>query len=225
MLGWTEEELRGKPDARRVHFQRADGTPVPEDECELLKVRTQGPQRPVADDAFTRKDGSIFPVAYSAAPLLERPDRHGVVVVFRDTTEENSRADARAARARRADLGRAHPRRPRRGPARPVLPADRPARDGRPSEELLLRMIGRDGEIILPGSFLPVAEKYGLIGEIDRWVITQAIRLPQAGGACRGEPLGRVDRRPRTCSASSSSSCASRAPTRPTSSSRSPRPR
>ena len=38
-------------------------------------------------------------------------------------------------------------------------------------------MIGRDGEIILPGSFLPVAEKYGLIGEIDRWVITQAVRL------------------------------------------------
>jgi EAL domain-containing protein (putative c-di-GMP-specific phosphodiesterase class I) len=57
-----------------------------------------------------------------------------------------------------------------------------PLAGGRPSEELLLRMIGRDNEIILPGSFLPVAEKYGLIGEIDRWVITQAARLAAAGG-------------------------------------------
>jgi EAL domain-containing protein (putative c-di-GMP-specific phosphodiesterase class I) len=52
---------------------------------------------------------------------------------------------------------------------------------GRPSEELLLRMVGRDGEIIQPGSFLPVAEKYGLIGEIDRWVIGQAVRLAAIG--------------------------------------------
>ena len=42
-------------------------------------------------------------------------------------------------------------------------------------------MIGRDNELILPGSFLPVAEKYGLIREIDRWVITQAIRLAATG--------------------------------------------
>jgi EAL domain-containing protein (putative c-di-GMP-specific phosphodiesterase class I) len=48
---------------------------------------------------------------------------------------------------------------------------------GRPTEELLLRMIGRDGEIIQPGSFLPVAEKFGLIIEIDRWVVTEAIRI------------------------------------------------
>jgi EAL domain-containing protein (putative c-di-GMP-specific phosphodiesterase class I) len=56
-----------------------------------------------------------------------------------------------------------------------------PLAGGRPSEELLLRMIGRDNEIILPGTFLPVAEKYGLIGEIDRWVITQAARLAATG--------------------------------------------
>ena len=42
-------------------------------------------------------------------------------------------------------------------------------------------MIGRDNEVIMPGSFLPVAEKYGLIGEIDRWVITQATRLAATG--------------------------------------------
>jgi EAL domain-containing protein (putative c-di-GMP-specific phosphodiesterase class I) len=43
-------------------------------------------------------------------------------------------------------------------------------------------MIGRDGELIQPGSFLPIAERYGLIGEIDRWVIAQAIALAADSG-------------------------------------------
>jgi len=42
-------------------------------------------------------------------------------------------------------------------------------------------MIGRDGEVILPGSFVPIAEKYGMIGEIDRWALRQAIRLVAQG--------------------------------------------
>lgn len=37
--------------------------------------------------------------------------------------------------------------------------------------EILLRMIGENGEIIAPGSFLPAAERYSLMPEIDRWVI------------------------------------------------------
>jgi EAL domain-containing protein (putative c-di-GMP-specific phosphodiesterase class I) len=32
----------------------------------------------------------------------------------------------------------------------------------------LIRMVGEDGSIIAPGSFLPIAERYGLISEIDR---------------------------------------------------------
>jgi EAL domain-containing protein (putative c-di-GMP-specific phosphodiesterase class I) len=42
-------------------------------------------------------------------------------------------------------------------------------------------MMSRTGEIILPGAFLPVAEKYGLITEIDRWVAVHAIRLAAGG--------------------------------------------
>ncbi len=43
--------------------------------------------------------------------------------------------------------------------------------------ELLLRMNGEDGEVILPDAFLPAAERSGLIHEIDRWAVTEAIRL------------------------------------------------
>jgi EAL domain-containing protein (putative c-di-GMP-specific phosphodiesterase class I) len=42
-------------------------------------------------------------------------------------------------------------------------------------------MVGRDGEVIPPGSFLPAAEKYGLIAEIDEWVVIQAIRMAASG--------------------------------------------
>lgn len=48
--------------------------------------------------------------------------------------------------------------------------------------ELLLRMREPDGRIAAPGEFLPVAEKYALIGELDWWVIKQATEL--AGGGC-----------------------------------------
>ena len=37
--------------------------------------------------------------------------------------------------------------------------------------ELLLRMRDPLGELISPASFLPVAERYDLIGAIDKWVV------------------------------------------------------
>jgi EAL domain-containing protein (putative c-di-GMP-specific phosphodiesterase class I) len=43
--------------------------------------------------------------------------------------------------------------------------------------ELLIRMLAEDGEVIAPGDFLPTAERFGLIGEIDRWVTEHALRL------------------------------------------------
>jgi len=56
-----------------------------------------------------------------------------------------------------------------------------PIRDLRTGEighhELLLRMLGDDGELIPPGAFLPLAERFGLTPEIDRWVTTRAIEL------------------------------------------------
>lgn len=41
--------------------------------------------------------------------------------------------------------------------------------------ELLVRMLGLDGELIPPGAFIPAAERYGLMAEIDRWVFREAL--------------------------------------------------
>jgi multidomain signaling protein FimX len=45
--------------------------------------------------------------------------------------------------------------------------------------EILLRMNGPQGEV-LPGFFMPIAEKHNLTGAIDRWVLDQAISALQA---------------------------------------------
>jgi len=41
--------------------------------------------------------------------------------------------------------------------------------------EVLLRMQRDNGEIILPGGFMPAAERFGLVHNVDRWAITRAI--------------------------------------------------
>jgi two-component system, chemotaxis family, CheB/CheR fusion protein len=43
--------------------------------------------------------------------------------------------------------------------------------DDAPHWEALLRMFNRKGKLLLPGSFLPAAERYGLIQRLDEWVI------------------------------------------------------
>ncbi|MGH8158252.1 MAG: EAL domain-containing protein [Rhodanobacter sp.] len=45
--------------------------------------------------------------------------------------------------------------------------------------EILLRMNGPQGEV-LPGFFMPIAEKHNLTGAIDRWVLDQAISALQS---------------------------------------------
>jgi diguanylate cyclase (GGDEF)-like protein/PAS domain S-box-containing protein len=43
--------------------------------------------------------------------------------------------------------------------------------------ELLIRMLDDEGGTVLPGEFLPTAERLGLIRDIDRWVVRRAVEL------------------------------------------------
>ncbi|MEZ5120821.1 MAG: EAL domain-containing protein [Solirubrobacterales bacterium] len=50
--------------------------------------------------------------------------------------------------------------------------------------ELLLRMVGEDGDLIAPASFLEIAERFGVVSELDIWVVREAIRkLAEHGDA------------------------------------------
>ena len=54
--------------------------------------------------------------------------------------------------------------------------------------EVLLRMRGREDELITPPAFIETAERFGLIREIDRWVLRNAIK-EQAKRRDRGEQV------------------------------------
>ena len=48
-------------------------------------------------------------------------------------------------------------------------------------EELLVRMVDETGELVMPSAFLPTAERFGLIRDIDRWVVSRALELIAGG--------------------------------------------
>lgn len=54
--------------------------------------------------------------------------------------------------------------------------------------ESLLRMIGDQGEVIGPNAFIAVAERFGLIRELDRWVVETALAT-QGASRLRNDPV------------------------------------
>ena len=58
--------------------------------------------------------------------------------------------------------------------AQPIASLNGPTPD---RYELLVRMLEGDGSVVPPGAFLPVAERFGLVSEIDIWMIRKAIGL------------------------------------------------
>jgi diguanylate cyclase (GGDEF)-like protein len=47
--------------------------------------------------------------------------------------------------------------------------------------ELLVRALDGDGQLVMPGAFIPVAERFGLMPALDRWVVARALALAAEG--------------------------------------------
>ena len=127
------------------------------------------------------KDGTLIDVSVSASAIRDVDgETVGVSVITRDITDRKRREAELLANVEAYEWLRR---------VRTALNEDRfvlysqpivEARTGRVvREELLLRMLSdrEDGEVIAPAAFLPVAEEFGMIGEIDRWVIREGIAL------------------------------------------------
>jgi two-component system NtrC family sensor kinase len=87
MVGWTAEELLGRPHHAVFHHTHIDGTPYPWDECLVKATLEDGTVYRVSNEVFWRKDGTGFPVEYTSTPILDGDDLRGAVLVFRDITE------------------------------------------------------------------------------------------------------------------------------------------
>jgi PAS domain S-box-containing protein len=94
MIGWTAEELIGKPHHDVVHHTQVDGTPYAREECLIQATLADGVTYSVSDEVFWRKDGTSFPVAYASTPIMEEGDVAGVVLVFRDIMERKQAREA-----------------------------------------------------------------------------------------------------------------------------------
>jgi two-component system sensor histidine kinase TtrS len=108
ITGWAAEELIAREQHPMLHHTRPDGTPHPPGECPIYLTCRDSRPRFVQDDLFWRKDGSSFPVEYSANPIRdERGATLGSVVVFRDVTErERAAEDIRRRQTELAHVGR-----------------------------------------------------------------------------------------------------------------------
>lgn len=53
----------------------------------------------------------------------------------------------------------------------------KPGIDNTPRCEMLVRLHGDNDEIIVPSAFIPAAERYGMMAAVDRWVVTNALKL------------------------------------------------
>jgi PAS domain S-box-containing protein len=92
-LGYDHiDELRGRPGHETIHYKHPDGSPYPAEECPMSRTRGTRDTLVVDDDWFVRRDGSMFPVSYTSAPIDMPGTGPGVVVAFRDM-EEQRRAE------------------------------------------------------------------------------------------------------------------------------------
>jgi PAS domain S-box-containing protein len=195
LLGWTPADLAGRRVHDVIHAHRPDGSPHPPDECPVLSAAKDGERVRVADDVFARRDGTLLPVEYTVTPLRTADGFQGSVCVFSDIRErkaQEARLQDKVETLKWIDR------------IRDALRSDRFVLHAQPiidvtsgetvQHELLIRMLDESGKLVPPGMFLPVAEQSGVIREIDRWVIKQAVDLAARGHSVElnlsGESIG-----------------------------------
>lgn len=184
LLGWSLKDARGEVMHDLIHNRRPDGSSFPIEECPIRSAWLDGRAVRVEDDVFIRRDGSELPVAYTATPFATNDGVEGCVLVFADISERKAAAvtvERNLEKLRWVDRIQA------------ALSEERFVLHAQPiidlhtgavvQSELLLRMRSAENsaELIAPGAFLPVAEEYGLITEIDRWVIDRSAEVAAAG--------------------------------------------
>lgn len=87
LLGWTREELIGKPHHDLVHHTRSNGHDFPVEECPIYMAYKDGQVHFEKNDVFWKKSGESFFVEYTSTPLLDNGQISGAVVVFKDISK------------------------------------------------------------------------------------------------------------------------------------------
>jgi PAS domain S-box-containing protein len=109
-LGYCDpRDLCGRPSHDTLHHRRPDGSDYPAAECPLLRPVVTGEPAASDDQWLIRRDGSLFPVSWSSAPIA-MPNGTGAVLTFTDITERRER-DQVARQREWAEVQASSPRR------------------------------------------------------------------------------------------------------------------
>lgn len=91
LLGYSVDELIGKPAHSTIHHTRADGTIYPQSECPICATSKDGKTRRVSDEIFWRKDGSSIAVDYICSAIRDPLNKtSGTAVIFTDSSERKA---------------------------------------------------------------------------------------------------------------------------------------
>jgi PAS domain S-box-containing protein len=182
MLGWTTAELAGQDMHDALHHQHPDGSVYPASDCPLVAARAVRDAARLEDETLLTRGGTPLAVQLVQTPFMTEDGVGGFVLLISDVSKRKQRERDAAGRLHDLDWIKR---------IRDALDGDRFVLYAQPiveigtnrtiQHELLIRMLDEAGELIPPAEFLGVAETYGLIAEIDRWVIRQAVRLAADG--------------------------------------------
>ena len=88
ILGYDSPRLLvGKNMHTLIHHTRADGTPHPEEQCQIYQAIRLEQGTFVDTEVFWRADGSQFPVEYRSHPVHQAGKLTGAVVTFQDISQ------------------------------------------------------------------------------------------------------------------------------------------
>lgn len=87
LTGYTLEEVRGRALHYFIHHTRPDGRPYPLEECPIDQVLPRN-MREQGEEVFVHRDGTFYPVAFTASPVREGGQAVGTIVEVRDIREE-----------------------------------------------------------------------------------------------------------------------------------------
>ena len=88
MLGWEKKTLLGQSPHSIFHHSHANGTPYPQEACPICCVSDDSAVYHADNEVFWHQDSSSFFVEYTSSPIHKNGRFKGVVVVFRDITQQ-----------------------------------------------------------------------------------------------------------------------------------------
>ena len=103
LTGYTLAETHGRRLHDVIHHTRPDGTPFPLHECPIDRAFPENNQEQ-GEEVFVHKDGSFYPVAFTASPIRDETARTvGTIIEARDIRREKETMHALREADRRKD--------------------------------------------------------------------------------------------------------------------------